>query len=182
VESPVDHAPPADRTGLPLGWLPKLVPAMNHGKLTVLTLRVSCTGTFHSLWIIDSLCLVGLTIGTSGRRFNQLTCGQSAHILLSRRFVVLRGRASGPRRAHYEQENLPAEQPSSRQGARLPSAHAYPRRTRHPGRSSSQGPHRTLRLIARPFGTCWLTPTGSLQQTTIGVWSGGVRVLCPPTP
>jgi len=50
-------------------------------------------------------------------------------------------------RYHYEQENFPAEQPSSCQGARIPASHAYPRGSCHPWRSSSQGSHRTVRVI-----------------------------------
>lgn len=50
----------------------------------------------------------------------------------------------------YEQENVPAEQPSSRQGARFPPAYAHPCRPRHPGCTPSQGPHRTLRVASRP--------------------------------
>lgn len=49
---------------------------------------------------------------------------------------------------HYEQENLSAEQPSSRQGARIPSAHAHPCGSRHPERPSAQGSHRTLRVVS----------------------------------
>jgi ribonuclease P protein component len=48
---------------------------------------------------------------------------------------------------HYEQENLSAEQSPSREGARLSPAHAHPRRSRHPERSSAQGSHRTLRVV-----------------------------------
>ena len=39
-----------------------------------------------------------------------------------------------------EQADLPAEQPSSPQGARVPSAHAHPRRPRHHLRAPPQGP------------------------------------------
>src|ERR1035437_41129 len=45
-----------------------------------------------------------------------------------------------------EQAYFPAEQPSAGQDPRLPSAHAYPRRPRHPGCSSGQGSLRTVRL------------------------------------
>ena len=45
-----------------------------------------------------------------------------------------------------EQAHLPAEQPSPGQDPRLPSAHAHPRRSRHPGGPPSQGPHRAVRL------------------------------------
>ena len=51
-----------------------------------------------------------------------------------------------PRKNRREQAYFPAEQPSPRQDARLPPAHAYPRRPRHPGGPSSQGSHRALRL------------------------------------
>ncbi|CAD6011756.1 protein of unknown function [Agreia sp. COWG] len=57
---------------------------MRQGKLTVMTLRVSYTGSFHSLWIIDLLRARSLTIEPSRRRFNQLTCGQFGPHLLSR--------------------------------------------------------------------------------------------------
>lgn len=46
----------------------------------------------------------------------------------------------------HEQENVPAEQPPSRQGARLPSPDAHPRGSRHPLRASPQGPLEALRV------------------------------------
>ena len=45
-----------------------------------------------------------------------------------------------------EQAHLPAEQPSAGQDPRLPSAHAHPGRSRHPGCPSRQGSLRTVRL------------------------------------
>ena len=45
-----------------------------------------------------------------------------------------------------EQAHLPAEQPSAGQDPRLPPAHAYPRRPRHPGCPPPQGSLRTVRL------------------------------------
>jgi hypothetical protein len=45
-----------------------------------------------------------------------------------------------------EQAHLPAEQPSSGQDPRLPPTHAHPRRPRHSGCPSPQGPLRTVRL------------------------------------
>jgi len=45
-----------------------------------------------------------------------------------------------------EQAHIPAQQPSSGQDPWLPPAHAHPRRSRHPGRASSQGSLRTVRL------------------------------------
>ena len=45
-----------------------------------------------------------------------------------------------------EQAHVPAEQPPPGQDPRLPSAHADPRRARHPGCSSPQGSLRTVRL------------------------------------
>jgi ribonuclease P protein component len=47
-----------------------------------------------------------------------------------------------------EQADLSAEQPSSGQEARLPSAHAHPRRPRDPQRSSWQGPPRAVGLTS----------------------------------
>ena len=51
-----------------------------------------------------------------------------------------------PYRRSREQAHLPAEQPAPGQDPRLPSAHAHPRRPRHPVRPSPQGPHRALGL------------------------------------
>jgi len=45
---------------------------------------------------------------------------------------------------HNEQAHLPAEQPSPREGPRLPSSHAYACGSRHLVGTSPQGPHRTL--------------------------------------
>src|SRR5450631_110357 len=45
-----------------------------------------------------------------------------------------------------EQAHLPAEQPSAGQDPRLPPAHAYPRRPRHPCCPTRQGSLRTVRL------------------------------------
>lgn len=52
-----------------------------------------------------------------------------------------------PMESSHEQAHLPAEQPSSQPHARFPLPHAYPRRSRHPERPSSQGSHGTVRLI-----------------------------------
>ena len=48
-----------------------------------------------------------------------------------------------------EQADLPAEQPSSPQGARVPSAHAHPRRPRHYLRAAPQGPQEPRGLSER---------------------------------
>ena len=48
-----------------------------------------------------------------------------------------------------EQADLPAEQPSSPQGARVPSAHAHPRRSRHHLRAPPQGPQEPRGLSER---------------------------------
>lgn len=48
-----------------------------------------------------------------------------------------------------EQAYVPAEQPSPPQGARLPPAHAHPRRPFHPVLAPPQGPQEPRRLTAR---------------------------------
>ena len=100
---------------------------------------------------MDNLLIRGLSLTRRGpgRSFNQLT--PSRGLPTSVRAAVLAegnlaGGDSNTWRLNYEQENLPAEQPSSRQGARLPSAHAHPCGPRHPWCSPSQGSHRTLRV------------------------------------
>ena len=50
------------------------------------------------------------------------------------------------RRSTREQADLPAEQPAPGQDPRLPFAHAHPCRSRHPLRSSPQGPLQPVRL------------------------------------
>ena len=57
------------------------------------------------------------------------------------------------RRNSREQAYLPAEQPSPSQGARLPPAHADPRRSLDPVEPSPQGPQETGGLTARAHGT-----------------------------
>ena len=100
---------------------------------------------------MDNLSIRGLSLTRRGpgRSFNQLT--PSRGLPTSVRAAVLAegnlaGGDSNTWRLNYEQENLPAEQPSSRQGARLPSSHAHPCGPRHPRCSPSQGSHRTLRV------------------------------------
>jgi hypothetical protein len=53
-----------------------------------------------------------------------------------------------PWREAREQAYVPAEQPSSSQGARFPSAHAHPRRPVHPVVAPPQGPQEPGRLTA----------------------------------
>jgi len=48
-----------------------------------------------------------------------------------------------------EQAYVPAEQPPPPQGARIPAAHAHPRRALHPVRASPQGPQESRRLSPR---------------------------------
>jgi large subunit ribosomal protein L34 len=48
-------------------------------KLIVRDLRVSVRRSGNRLWIIGRLAAAGLTIRTSGRSFNQLTCVHAAH-------------------------------------------------------------------------------------------------------
>ena len=81
----------------------------------------------------------GLTREPLRRIFNQLTTAV-------RHSRIFPAHKAGPWSYHYEQENFPAEQPPSREGARLPPAHAYPCRSRHPWCTPPQGPHRTLRV------------------------------------
>jgi ribonuclease P protein component len=50
-----------------------------------------------------------------------------------------------------EQAYVPAEQPTSPQGARFPPAHAHPRRPLHPLLAPTQGPQEPRRLTARLF-------------------------------
>jgi len=86
----------------------------------------------------------GLTGACSGRSFNRLTPAFWLPKFLSRPH---RGSwRSKTWSTHNEQENVPAEQPSSREGARFPSAHAYACRPRDPRRSSPQGSRRAFRL------------------------------------
>src|ERR1017187_1776636 len=47
-----------------------------------------------------------------------------------------------------EQAYVPAEQPTAREDARVPAAHADPRRTRRPGRAAAQGPRAGQCLIS----------------------------------
>ena len=54
----------------------------------------------------------------------------------------------------HEQANFPAEQPSSREGARFPSPYAHPCRSRDPRRASPQGPHRALRVTLSLYRDC----------------------------
>ena len=56
------------------------------------------------------------------------------------------------------QADLPAQQPSSFEDARLPSAHVDPRRPRHSGCPSSQGPRQAVRL--RHTGAAARAPHG----------------------
>lgn len=86
-------------------------------------------------------------------------------------------------RLNYEQENLPAEQPSSRQGARLPSAHAHPCGPSHPRCSSSQGSHRTLRVGSRGRQVLVLAHVNRITSGSDyqGVVRRGVRIVGPHT-
>ena len=61
-----------------------------------------------------------------------------------------RGCPVTPWREAREQAYVPAEQPPPSQGARVPPAHAHPRRPRHPVLASSQGPQEPGRLRACP--------------------------------
>ena len=71
------------------------------------------------------------------------------------------------RRLSREQAYLPAEQPSSPQGARFPSAHAHPCRSRHPVLASPQGPQQARRLSrGRSARPCCPGRTGSRRRTT----------------
>ena len=125
---------------------------------------------------------LSLTRRGRGRSFNQLT--PSRGLPTSVRAAVLAegnlaGGDSNTWRLNYEQENLPAEQPSSRQGARLPSAHAHPCGPRHPRCSPSQGSHRTLRVGSRGRQVLVLAhinriTSGSDYQ---GVVRRGVRIV-----
>ncbi len=54
-----------------------------------------------------------------------------------------------------EQAHLPAEQPSSPQGARLPPADAHPCRAGHPVRASAQGPRQARRLSRLGAAPAW---------------------------
>ena len=69
-----------------------------------------------------------------------------------------------------EQADLPAEQPPSRQDARLPAAHAHPRRPRHPLRAPPQGPRRAVGLSrprtprAASTNRCCPHPTGCVDR------------------
>jgi ribonuclease P protein component len=51
-----------------------------------------------------------------------------------------------PYGARREQAHLPAEQPPACEDPRLPAAHAYPCRTRHPQRAPDAGPRATVGL------------------------------------
>lgn len=62
------------------------------------------------------------------------------------------------RRNSREQAYVPAEQPSPSQGARLPPAHADPRRPRHPVEPSPQGPQEPGCLTARARGSAPCSP------------------------
>jgi hypothetical protein len=69
-----------------------------------------------------------------------------------------------------EQADLPAEQPPACQDARLPVADAYPRWSRHPGDSSSQGPPRAVGLSGSPayHGAAFAQPDAPLVQISLG--------------
>jgi hypothetical protein len=63
------------------------------------------------------------------------------------------------RRDSSEQAYVPAEQPPPPQGARIPAAHAHPRRALHPVRASPQGPQESRRLSPRgSTGPCLPRP------------------------
>ena len=70
-------------------------------------------------------------------------------------------------RDHLEQAHLSAEQPSPREGPRLPSPDAYPRRSRHPGRPSSQGSRRAVGLTSGrlPADCCIVLPEDARLRT-----------------
>lgn len=110
--------------------------------ITLVLHRVSLPTPVNVLWIMRPWGERGLTGAPKHRIFNQLTSSRPG----SRFFPAFR---AGLWRYRYEQENFPAEQPSSREGARIPSAHAHPRRPRHPRCTSPQGSHRTLRVVER---------------------------------
>ena len=59
-----------------------------------------------------------------------------------------RGCPDPPWRETREQAYVPAEQPPPSQGARVPSAHAHPRRSRDPVLAPPQGPQEPRRLTA----------------------------------
>lgn len=109
----------------------------------------------------------GLTGACSGRSFNRLTPAFWLPKFLSRPHPG--SWRSKTWSTHNEQENVPAEQPSSRQGARFPSAHAYACRPRDPRRSSPQGSRRAVRLStqARSQAQCLPKRTASRRATTI---------------
>lgn len=75
-------------------------------------------------------------------------------LLLSTMSPVAAIPVADPPELSHEQAHLPAEHPPSCQEARLPGPHAHACRSQHLGRSSRQGPHRTLgvacTVLARP--------------------------------
>lgn len=126
--------------------------------------------------------LLGLTLSHGGRSFNQLTPAQWAlsfpAIALHHLSQLLPGEEIQQPEKKNEQAYVPAEQPSSRQEARLPPSHAHPRRSCHPLGTPRQGPHRTLRLVFR----CSPKPIASRAPTTIESSCAGVRRSPVPTP
>lgn len=114
----------------------------------------------------------GLTGRPPGPIFNQLTAVQ-AYLVLSR-CSTRSGAGHGLRRYHYEQANVPAEQPSACQSPRLPSADAHARRPRHPRGTTPQGAHRALRLNRRDTPRrCWPGRTGWSDPTISVPWCAG---------
>jgi ribonuclease P protein component len=125
---------------------------------------------------IERLGLASLTTGERSRSFNQLTPARGLpHSFPAARFGL---RRSNTWRLNNEQENVPAEQPSSREGARFPSSYAHPRRTRHPRCSSSQGSHRTLRVRPPVLAHANRITSGSDYKAVV---RRGVRVVGPHT-
>ena len=72
-----------------------------------------------------------------------------------------------------EQAHVPTQQPSSRQDARLPPAHAYARRPGHPCRSPAQGPQPS-RSLTRAEPECSPAPIDCAGPPTSSVSSGVV--------
>ena len=133
---------------------------------------------------MENLPIRGLSLTGDGRSrsFNQLT--PSRGLPTSVRAAVLAegnlaGGDSNTWRLNYEQENFPAEQPSSRQGARLPPAHAHPCGSRHSRCSPSQGSHRTLRLGSRARQVLVLAHLNRITsgRDYQGVVRRGVRIV-----
>jgi ribonuclease P protein component len=125
---------------------------------------------------IVCLALVSLTGGERSRSFNQLTPARGLpHSFPAARLGL---RRSNTWRLNNEQENVPAEQPSSRQGARIPPSHAHPRRPRHPRCTSSQGPHRALRVSTPVLAHANRITSGSDYKAVV---RRGVRVVGPHT-